>query len=54
MDTTPLTLRGGKEVSDAAIHRVSRDAYGEYGSLTEGQWIATGRALAMTTPFSVG
>ena len=35
--------------SDAAIHRVSRGATGECGSLTGSQWIATGYALAMTT-----
>ena len=36
-----------EEQRDAAIHRVSKDAFGGCGSLTEGQWIATGYALAM-------
>ena len=46
--TTTMSLRGVNNGSDAAIHRVSKDAYGGCGSLTEGQWIATGCALAMT------
>ena len=37
-----------EEQRDAAIHRVSKDAYGDVGSLTGSQWIATGYALAMT------
>ena len=35
-------------MDDAAIHRVSGRADGFGGSFTEGQWIATGSALAMT------
>ena len=46
--TTLVSLRGGNEVRDAAIHRVPRDPYGGCGSLTGSQWIATGYALAMT------
>ena len=37
-----LSLRGENEVSDRAIHRVSRDADGFVCSLTGSQWIATG------------
>ena len=36
-------------MTDAAIHRVLRDACGECRTVTESQWIATGSALAMTT-----
>ena len=35
-------------MTDAAIHRVSGDAGGFVCSGNEGQWIATGFALAMT------
>ena len=35
-------------MDDAAIHRVSGDADGFVCSCSEGQWIATGYALAMT------
>ena len=35
-------------MDDAAIHRVSGDAGGVVCSGSEGQWIATGYALAMT------
>ena len=35
-------------MTDAAIHRVSKDAGGVDGSFTGSQWIATGFALAMT------
>jgi hypothetical protein len=38
-------------VRDAAIHRVSRDAFRGCGSLAGSQWIATGYALAMTTQY---
>ena len=37
-----LSLRGGSEVTDAAIHRVSKDAGGQCGSFIKNQWIATG------------
>jgi hypothetical protein len=39
---------------DAAIHRVSRCAVGDCGSLRGSQWIATGYALAMTRVRSTG
>jgi hypothetical protein len=45
---TAVSLRGGTNGRDAAIHRVSQDAYGVGRSLTGSQWIATGYALAMT------
>jgi len=35
-------------MDDAAIHRVSEDAYGVVSSFSGSQWIATGFALAMT------
>ena len=35
-------------MDDAAIHRVLENAYGVVYSVVEGQWIATGYALAMT------
>ena len=35
-------------MTDAAIHRVSGDAYGFVSSFSGSQWIATGYALAMT------
>ena len=35
-------------MDDAAIHRVSGDADGFVCSCSEGQWIATGYALAIT------
>jgi len=38
----------GAGADDAAIHRVSENAGGFVCSLTKGQWIATGYALAMT------
>ena len=47
-DNTLCHCEKGASARDAAIHRVSKDAFGECGSLTEGQWIATGYALAMT------
>ena len=43
-----LSLRGGSGAKDAAIHRVSGVANGFVCSGNEGQWIATGFALAMT------
>ena len=47
-DNTLLSLLGGNGVRDAAIHRISREAFGFVSSLTGSQWIATGYALAMT------
>ena len=43
-----LSSRGGSGARDAAIHRVLGDADGFVCSGSEGQWIATGYALAMT------
>jgi len=43
-----LSLRGRSGARDAAIHRVSGDAVEFVCSFIEGQWIATGFALAMT------
>jgi hypothetical protein len=37
-----LSLRGGSEARDAAIHRVQGRADGVGGSVTGLQWIATG------------
>ena len=45
------TLCHCEEQRDAAIHRVSKNAYGGCVSLTGSQWIATGCALAMTTRY---
>ena len=42
MTTHSLSLRGGSGASDAAIHRVLREADGVVSSLTGSQWIATG------------
>ena len=43
-----LSSRGESGARDAAIHRVLGDADGFVCSDSEGQWIATGFALAMT------
>ena len=43
-----LSLRGGSGARDAAIHRVSGHTCGVVCSFIEGQWIATGYALAIT------
>jgi hypothetical protein len=43
-----LSLRGESGARDAAIHRVLENANGFVCSGSEGQWIATGYALAMT------
>ena len=37
-----MSLREGNGVTDAAIHRISRDANGFVSSLTGLQWIAAG------------
>jgi len=37
-----MSLRGENEVSDTAIHRVSREAFRLVSSLMGSQWIATG------------
>ena len=46
--TLLVSLRGATNGRDAAIHRVSKDAFWVCGSFTGSQWIATGYALAMT------
>ena len=38
----PLSLRGGSEATDAAIHRASEDADGAVCPVTQGPWIVTG------------
>jgi len=43
-----LSSRGGSGARDAVVHRVSEDVDGVVCSGSEGQWIATGFALAMT------
>ena len=43
-----LSLQGATNGSDAAIHHVSKYAFGQCGSLAGSQWIATPFRLAMT------
>jgi hypothetical protein len=47
-DNTFCHCEEGAKVTDAAIHRVSGEAYGFVSSFSGSQWIATGFALAMT------